>query len=1286
MMHPTTRAVRLSRIAAVAAALVAFASPAAAQTNGTWIGTASANWSATASWLGGTIPDGGGTATFNNLTGQVGGFTVTVDSARTIGQINYDTGYTINISGSTMTMGASGLTLNATNSLRSSPATAFNSVNNLSSVIAGTGNLVKTGTGVVTVSGVNTFTGTVQVNQGVLWLNTADTALGNAANGVEFNGGTLATAAAITSNRTFTVNAGGGTIQTFSALTLGATSTLTGSGLLVKQTGSTLAIGGSASGFTGGFQIENGTVTLSNAAALGGTANIDLAATLTLDNATNTNNRLNGRGLVARGGTLNVGGNAAAATAESIGTLALTQGNQFITITPNAAQSNTLTVASLTRANNATLFVRGTSLGTAPAPGVGNLVVTQDLNSQLIGGGGDPTASTTASILPYVYGNVSAAATADSSFVTQVAGGRIVPLAVATGYATNILTAAAQDNVNQGVSATLAGPTTINSLRLAATTNVTIDGAGPLTVTSGGVLFTANSATAISNISAALTAGTNELVLISTNGNAFLASPAGLVVSGVISGSGGLTKTGNGVAAIAGANTYTGTTTIAGGTLVLPGGTVSNDGTASLLGQATSPIVHLSTGGNSRFYTNGNLVINRDINVVVGGSAPAALGTTGLSTNESIVVNGNVSLTNPTNSATNAFYSLEGGDVRTEAVMVNGVISGNGGLRANFGSYSVFNNTNTYTGPTMVGLSVLTSGAGITFQTAPENWEVGANNALGTGTLFWHSVTPAAQPIPGIGTVVSAGSGTRTLANPITLTNGFARFDGTTPLVLSGPVELNGSASGNVSHISTASAGTTVTMSGTLSRGGIVKDGPGTLVLSGTNDYTGQTVVRRGVLSVATIGNGGVAGNLGAAPAAGLYITLSGNDPAGTPGTLRYTGGGETTNRPFALAGTGGVVDASGSGPLVFSGTGGLTMNTPIGSGSITGAALVINAGAISLNNLLNAQMVVGSVLSGNANIPAGTTITEVGPNYIRLSAVTTNTTALTAQSFTVTLPASLTARTLTLTGTNAGLNTLTPTIGNNAVIPTALAKTGTGTWQLLGANTYTGGTTVNGGTLLVSNATGSGTGTAAVTVNNLNTRLGGTGTISGAVTVNTGGLIGAGNLNGVGTLTLSNGLTLNNGAGTYTRITDGSTPSGTPGGSTIGTTPNPTSNNFVNVTAGGLTVANPDIPSLRFVIDGTGTAFTLNQAYSYRVGQVFATAGVPQDLSTVQLTGPAFQGQFTTVGFTAESFSLTGDANGFLYVGFTPVPEPGAVLAVCVAGLAAFVGVRRRAARPVAA
>ena len=66
-----------------------------------------------------------------------------------------------------------------------------------------------------------------------------------------------------------------------------------------------------------------------------------------------------------------------------------------------------------------------------------------------------------------------------------------------------------------------------------------------------------------------------------------------------------------------------------------------------------------------------------------------------------------------------------------------------------------------------------------------------------------------------------------------------------------------------------------------------------------------------------------------------------------------------------------------------------------------------------------------------------------------------------------------------------------------------SLTKVGQGTLILTNANTYTGGTTIEQGKLVVNNLSGSGTGTGAVQVNA--GVLGGRGTITGPVTVGTG-------------------------------------------------------------------------------------------------------------------------------------------------------------------------------------
>jgi autotransporter-associated beta strand protein len=97
-----------------------------------------------------------------------------------------------------------------------------------------------------------------------------------------------------------------------------------------------------------------------------------------------------------------------------------------------------------------------------------------------------------------------------------------------------------------------------------------------------------------------------------------------------------------------------------------------------------------------------------------------------------------------------------------------------------------------------------------------------------------------------------------------------------------------------------------------------------------------------------------------------------------------------------------------------------------------------------------------------------------------------------------------------------------------------SIKKAGSGTLTLSGANTYTGGTTVSSGSLLITSKAASGTGTGAVHVNA--GTLGGTGAVGGSVTIGTGTGAGATLSPGrttTGTLTLKKTLTFKR-DGTY--------------------------------------------------------------------------------------------------------------------------------------------------------
>jgi autotransporter-associated beta strand protein len=97
------------------------------------------------------------------------------------------------------------------------------------------------------------------------------------------------------------------------------------------------------------------------------------------------------------------------------------------------------------------------------------------------------------------------------------------------------------------------------------------------------------------------------------------------------------------------------------------------------------------------------------------------------------------------------------------------------------------------------------------------------------------------------------------------------------------------------------------------------KAGTGTTSLLSNSFYTGTTTIQDGMVEVSSLPALGLPGGLGAPTTAANGTIQIGTGT--TTGVLRYIGGGNTTDRVINLSGTtgGATIDASGSGPLVFS-------------------------------------------------------------------------------------------------------------------------------------------------------------------------------------------------------------------------------------------------------------------------------------------------------------------------------------------------------------------------------
>jgi autotransporter-associated beta strand protein len=258
-----------------------------------------------------------------------------------------------------------------------------------------------------------------------------------------------------------------------------------------------------------------------------------------------------------------------------------------------------------------------------------------------------------------------------------------------------------------------------------------------------------------------------------------------------------------------------------------------------------------------------------------------------------------------------------------------------------------------------------------------------------------------------------------------------------------------------------------------------------------------------------------------------------------------------------------------------------------------------------------------------------------------------------------------LNSRPVTLQGGNSVETRFTGVIGGTGNVTVTATAAGRRV-VFTGNNTYAGTTTVASGTLLVNNAAGSGTGTGAVTVNSGGT-LGGTGQVAGQATVNSGGTLRAGDATASGTLTLNNGLTMQGGSNLAVRINAVGTPGAAAGsGGSSDSLSNPTNHNYLLVTAGVSTID----AGMNIVVDGTGLTFDPSQTYSYKVAQLTGNQ------SGVNITNPS---RFTFVGFPVRPASLTGDSTGAIYLNLAPVPEPATVLGIAAAGLGLAGLVRRK-------
>ena len=596
---------------------------------------------------------------------------------------------------------------------------------------------------------------------------------------------------------------------------------------------------------------------------------------------------------------------------------------------------------------------------------------------------------------------------------------------------------------------------------------------GTLNVNAGTVtLGTAQTWTVASGAAINIGANVNKAAFLLT-----ISNDAPATISGIISGTGGLTKSGADALTLGGINTYSGNTTVRGGTLSVSG-SINGGGTVTITNGAILDVerANVTSGKNwnisgtvssgSGFYqTLGNLTLNSGTLTGVG-SDNAQFGFYTINAGNSVTATGNSQIIAPghftfqgagsvTFNVVNAIDILTISSPITNAASTAGLDKTGSGLLTLAG-------TNTYLGPTTITAGTLTLGlsgslpavsslsiaAGATFDVsglgASATYTLGSGvtlTASGTGTAVG---TSAATIKGGVTGRISLG------ARPITLT-----YDGAHPaLYLSqGTLALNGNAF-TVNTATPLAAGTyaivqqasgNISSNGTLTISGTAI-GPGTLAsiqVSGGNVNL-LIVIRPPYLTISSV-------NGGANPIAGIGFNavvrvLFGNAVptnvvANTTVTLTRTTGTGTLGGNLSgpiLAGTGSVTI---TGVTYTKAESGVVLTATPTTGDImpagNSAAFTVNPGAATTL----------TQTSGN-NQTGNRWATLASPFVVTVADAYANPVSGTSVIFAIgTVPSGATLQSLSLTNTTTAVNGQTSTIltlGNMAGTYRVTAASGT--------------------------------------------------------------------------------------------------------------------------------------------------------------------------------------------------------------------------------------------------
>jgi autotransporter-associated beta strand protein len=667
-----------------------------------------------------------------------------------------------------------------------------------------------------------------------------------------------------------------------------------------------------------------------------------------------------------------------------------TSANQLIVSTSsgNPQTNNTFTLgstANLLTANTNGVAGTNCSISTLTSGSRATVTLSTTANYQFNGAGNQSTSG-----LPATINNltISGSGTKTLSAATTVSATLAINGGATFANATFALSAAAITLECGGSGSTLSGT---GLLTLGG--NVTVN-----KITGTGVGATINCPVALTN------AATRNFIIADETTVA-----NDLTISGIVSTSGNLTKSGAGTLLLSGANTYTGLTTVSVGKLAL--GVSSSASTSGPLGTTASGTTvtsgavldlngfSLSSSATEALSLNGTGISSGGALTNRSSTASNYIGLITIASTASIVTDaGDINLTNTGAFASDGFALTIGGSG-------NGTISGaftanSQGITKIGGGTWKLSGANMYGGATLISAGTLQLGSTAALGVANGLVTVSSGAALdlnGFTLSVSKNTTINGTGITSLGAITNSSLSAAIYPGIITLASDASIVGETGSIAISNTSQLNGS--GFTLTLGGATGGSFSSALSTGS-GGLTKIGTGTWTINALNFYTGSTTISAGTLKLGIGGTGNSAdrgplgtSGVGTVVAAGAVLDLNGNSI-------------ETSSIPEAL-----------------------TLN---GSGILGGGALT-NTGAAATFN--------GAITLGSAS-----TITATSSGSLTCSGAVAG------------------AFGLTLGG--AGTGTMSGVIST----PTSLTKNGVGSWTLSGTNTYTGTSTVSAGTLVLNN------------------------------------------------------------------------------------------------------------------------------------------------------------------------------------------------------------------------